>query len=71
MVPEYPDERIRYCLEDAQSPCVIMTEALRAARPALFSWLGACRVLTVETLIRNEGEENLNANPGHPAIRSS
>ena len=59
MVPEYPDERIRYCLEDAESPCVITTEAIKAARPALFSEDGACKVLTVEELIQNDGEENL------------
>ena len=59
MVPEYPDERITYCLDDAESPCVITTEAIKAGRPELFSESHAYKTLTVEELIRNDGEENL------------
>lgn len=59
MVPEYPDERIAYCLDDAESPCVITTEAIKAARPELFSEDRAYKTLTVEELVRCDGEENL------------
>ena len=57
MTPSYPDERIEYCLTDAQSPFVITTESIRTQRSAL--WEGKpYRVLTVETLLAAEEEEN-------------
>lgn len=58
MVPEYPDERIMYCLCDADSPFVITTEAIRTSRPELFSGNLPYRTLTIEELIRNDREEN-------------
>ncbi len=59
MTPSYPDERIEYCLTDAQSPFVITTESIRDQRSAL--WEGKpYRVLTVEALLESEKEENPN-----------
>ena len=59
MVPEYPDERIMYCLNNAESPCVITTEAIKASRPELFSDKHNYKTLTVESLIQKGSEENL------------
>lgn len=58
MVPEYPDERIMYCLCDADSPYVITTEAIKVSRPELFADDRPYRTLTIEELIQNDGEEN-------------
>ncbi len=58
MVPEYPDERINYCLLNAESPCVITTEAIKASRPELFSDDQPYQTLTVEALIQKPGDEN-------------
>ena len=47
MVPEYPDDRIDFCLTDAECPYVITTEKIKEERSSL--WNGKpYRVLTVE-----------------------
>ena len=57
MTPSYPDERIEYCLTDAQSPFVVTTEAIRAQRSSL--WEGKTyRVLTVEALLAAGKEDD-------------
>ncbi len=50
-LPDYPEERIDYCLTDSESPFVITSEAIRALHPALFSEGKAYRTLTVEALL--------------------
>ena len=57
MVPEYPDDRIDYCLTDADSRYVLTTEAIKAEKEALFSDK-AYKVITFEELLENEDEEN-------------
>lgn len=64
ILPSYPDDRIDFCLRDADSPIIITTESIKRTRPALFSDDKPYRVLTVEALIQNENEENPNANVG-------
>ena len=59
MIPSYPDERIDYCLTNAESPLVITTEAVRAARPALFSAEKPYRTVTTEELLSEGNGENL------------
>lgn len=58
MVPEYPDDRIDYCLTDAGCAYVITTEKIKRERAAL--WEGKpYRALTVEQLLTCEEEGNL------------
>lgn len=64
MVPEYPDDRIDFCLTDAECPYVITTEKIREERNSL--WEGkSYQVLTVEELLKAEEgeEEEREANP--------
>lgn len=58
MLPSYPDDRIDYCLCDAESPFVVTTEAIRAERAALFGEGKSYRALTLEELLTEENEEN-------------
>lgn len=65
LVPEYPDDRIDFCLTDAECPYVITTEQIRDERSAL--WAGKpYRVLTVEELLKAEEgrEEEWESDPG-------
>lgn len=57
MVPEYPDDRIEYCLVDAQSRYVITTQAIKEEREKLFKEK-PYTVLTFEELLQEENEEN-------------
>lgn len=53
MVPEYPDDRIDFCLRDAECPFVITSEKLRNERRGF--WDGKpYKVLTVEELTAEE-----------------
>ncbi len=58
MLPSYPDERIDFCLQNAGSPYVLTTEAIKAAKPELFSADKPYQVLTVEELLQTEQTEN-------------
>ncbi len=58
MLPSYPDERIDYCLQNADSPYVVTTEAIKVQKPELFSADKPYTVLTVEELLKTERTEN-------------
>ena len=58
MLPSYPDERIDFCLQNAGSPYVLTTEAIKAAKPELFSADKPYQVLTVEDLLKTEQTDN-------------
>lgn len=60
MLPSYPDERIEYCLQDAESPVVITTKDILAQKPELFAEDKPYKTVTLEDLLQNEWEENLN-----------
>ena len=60
MVPDYPDERIDYCLRDANSAFCITTEENKRSKPELFAPDKPYETLTVEELLA-AGEED---NPG-------
>ena len=62
ILPEYPDDRAEFCLVDADSPVVITTEEIKAARPALFGADKPYCTLTIEEMIKNENDENLDLN---------
>lgn len=59
MVPEYPDDRIDFCLTDAECPFVITTERMKQERTALWKEK-PYQVLTVEELLECREEENPN-----------
>ena len=50
-VTSYPDDRIRFCLEDAKAPLLITSAALKAARPEL---QGKFAVVALEELLQTE-----------------
>ncbi|MDE6252489.1 MAG: amino acid adenylation domain-containing protein [Lachnospiraceae bacterium] len=59
LVPEYPDDRIDYCLTDAGCSYVITTEKIKKERESL--WKDKpYKALTVEELLKCENEENPN-----------
>ncbi len=53
MIPSYPDDRIDYCLTNADSPVVITTEKIKAGRPELFAEDKPYKTLTVEELLKD------------------
>lgn len=57
MLPDYPDDRIDYCLRDSQSRFVITTEEIKAERAELFEGK-PYTALTVKELLENENAEN-------------
>lgn len=57
MLPDYPDERIDYCLKDSKSRFVITTEEIKRERQSLFKEK-PYTVLTVEELFENNNTEN-------------
>ena len=57
MLPDYPDERIDYCLRDSESRFVITTEEIRDERKGLFEDK-PYTVFTVNELLLNENAEN-------------
>lgn len=59
LLPEYPDDRVDFCLIDAGSPVVVTTEEIKASRPSLFSEDKPYITLTTEELLANEDDENL------------
>ena len=63
MVEEYPDDRISFCLHDAESPFVLTTEKIKAERKALFEEAKPCQVLTIEELIAEGADGKCDENP--------
>ena len=55
--PDYPDDRIRYILEDSNAAFVITTEEIRVSHGELWEGL-SCQVLLIEELLENENTEN-------------
>ncbi len=57
--PEYPDDRIRYILEDSGAAFLITTGELAAQHSGLLNEL-SCTVLLVEALLESDNTENPN-----------
>ncbi|MGN0669605.1 MAG: amino acid adenylation domain-containing protein [Oscillospiraceae bacterium] len=55
---EYPDDRIDFCLTDAECRFVITTEAIKADRAELFSDEKPYKAVTVEQLCQNANDSN-------------
>ncbi|MCQ2551130.1 MAG: amino acid adenylation domain-containing protein [Clostridia bacterium] len=60
LLPNYPDDRVDFCLRDCDSPLIITTESIKRSRPALFSQDKPYKVVTVESLVQNDKETNPN-----------
>ncbi len=58
LLPDYPDDRLDFCLRDAGSKTVVTTAELLASRPGLFNADKPYRAVTVEALLREGNEEN-------------
>lgn len=54
MIPTYPDERIHYCLTNAESPYVITTTAIKDTKAELFAEEKPYRTLITEELLAGE-----------------
>ena len=59
ILPDYPDDRISYCLSDAGSPVVITTADILASRPQLFNSDRKYRTLVLEDVLKDGCEDNL------------
>ena len=59
ILPEYPDDRVNYCLADADCRTVVTTEAIRASRPGLFAG-GKFKTVTVEDILKEPRRDNPN-----------
>ena len=57
--PDYPDDRIRYILEDSGAAFVITTEEIRDGHGKLWEEL-SCQVLLVDELLQGENMDNPN-----------
>lgn len=60
ILPSYPDDRIDFCLADADCKWVLTTGSIRENRHALFGEDKPYRAMTIGELSANENEENPN-----------
>lgn len=60
LLPDYPDDRVDFCLTDSGSPIIITTEEIKNSRSALFSDDKTYRAVTVEELLKNDNDSNPN-----------
>ena len=58
ILPDYPDDRISYCLSDSASPVVLTTADIKAARPQLFTSDKPYRTLVLEDVIGSGRDDN-------------
>ena len=58
LLPEYPDDRVDYCLRDADSKLVITTEAILSSKPDLFASDKPYQAVTLETLCADPYEKD-------------
>lgn len=54
MLPDYPDDRIEYCIADAECPAVITSEAYIESGKEMFARVPECRPISLEELYGNE-----------------
>ncbi|MBP9997300.1 MAG: amino acid adenylation domain-containing protein [Lachnospiraceae bacterium] len=58
MLPEYPDDRIEYCLKDAQSPIVITNKSIADSKELIGKNHNSCKIVLIEELLSENGIEN-------------
>ncbi len=62
MIPTYPDERIDFCLTNAESPYVITAKSIKEQKGELFADTKPYKTLTVEDLLSEPSPQNLDLN---------
>lgn len=73
-IPEYPDERIEFCMSDGNIHILLTSEAIAQKRPALGK---SCSVITIEELLCAESlddvkpSENFSASPENHTERNN
>lgn len=60
LLPDYPDDRINYCLCDASSPIVITTKEILLSKPDFFTKDKSYKAVTAEDLLSNGSTNNPN-----------
>lgn len=60
LLPDYPDDRIDYCLRDANCSIIITTEEIIESRSELFSTDKPYRAVTLDELLADGNDENPN-----------
>lgn len=68
ILPEYPDERIDYCLNDSDSRFVLTTEEIKGKRSSLFTDNKKYKVLPIEQLLNAKAEDNPIVSPDTDAL---
>ena len=63
ILPDYPDDRISYCLSDAGSPVLLTTSDIRAARPELFGPDKPYLSLVLDEVLNEGPDAGSEANP--------
>lgn len=58
MLPDYPDDRIEYCLRDADSPFVLTTKAILEEKKSLIKKMDGLAAFTIEELLSEADESN-------------
>ncbi|MCQ2176957.1 MAG: amino acid adenylation domain-containing protein [Bacteroidales bacterium] len=58
ILPEYPDERILYCLSDSASPVLLTTADIKASRADLFGADKPYRTLVLEEVLSDGRDDN-------------
>ena len=58
IIPEYPDDRIEYCLTDSVATLVLTTEEIRKSKSSLFTDDRNYRAVTIEELLDSEQAGN-------------
>ena len=68
ILPEYPDDRIDFCLRDSESRIVLTTEEIKNSRDALFTEDKPYKAVTVEELLAREAADDPEETPDPDAL---
>ncbi|MDO5441461.1 MAG: amino acid adenylation domain-containing protein, partial [Bacillota bacterium] len=60
MLPDYPEDRIKYCLSDSESKLVITTDAIKAEHSEYFADSLSYKTKTLEELLKENNAKNPN-----------
>lgn len=58
MLPEYPDDRIQYCILDAACPFVITSKTYKDSKTKMLTQLPECRFVTLDELYESKNSNN-------------
>ena len=68
-IPEYPDERIDFCMKDGQIPLLLTTAALKAGREGLNG--GGYRIVTLEDIFGTASLDEIRAEDEEPVAEDA